>query len=40
MNSTNASANDSSFPGVFVVVSAFIGALTWLCVMLSRLQVH
>ena len=38
MNSTNAPANDSAFPAGFVVLSTFIGALIWLCVMLGQLQ--
>jgi hypothetical protein len=37
MNSSNAPASDSAFPAMFVVLSTFIGALVWLCVMLSRL---
>jgi hypothetical protein len=37
MNSTNPQADDSAFPAVFVVVSTFIGALVWLCVMLAGL---
>jgi hypothetical protein len=40
MNPSNLPANDSAFPAVFVVLSTFIGALVWLCTMLSSLQPH
>ena len=36
MNQDNSPAGDSTFPA-FVVVSTFIGALVWLCVMLASL---
>jgi uncharacterized integral membrane protein len=29
---------DSSFPLGFIVLPTFVGALVWLCVMLSRMQ--
>jgi hypothetical protein len=38
MNSSNSPANDSAFPAGFVILSTFIGALVWLCVMLASLQ--
>jgi hypothetical protein len=37
MNSSNTPADDGAFPAVFVVLSTFIGALVWLCAMLSSL---
>lgn len=37
MNPTNSPAGDSAFPAVFVVLSTFIGALLWLCIMLGSL---
>jgi hypothetical protein len=37
MNSSNPQTDDSTFPAAFVVVSTFIGALVWLCVMLAGL---
>ena len=37
MNPSNPSASDSAFPVVFVVLSTFIGALVWLCVMLTSI---
>ena len=37
MNSSNPPASDSAFPVVFVMLSTFIGALVWLCVMLANL---
>lgn len=38
MNPSNPSASDSAFPVVFVVLSTFIGALVWLCVVLGNLM--
>jgi hypothetical protein len=40
MNSSNPQAGDSAFPAAFVVVSTFIGALVWLCVMLAGLPAY
>lgn len=37
MNHSYSSDDDSAFPAVFVVVSTFIGALVWLCVMLASM---
>ncbi len=38
MNQSNVSTDDSAFPAMFVVLSTFIGALIWLCVMLGQVQ--
>ncbi len=38
MNHSNTSTGDSAFPAMFVVMSTFIGALIWLCVMLGQVQ--
>ena len=37
MNHSNAPADDSGFPALFVVLSTFVGVLIWLCVMLNSL---
>lgn len=37
MNHSNAPANDSGFPVVFVLLSTFVGVLIWLCVLLNSL---
>lgn len=38
MNQNPISTEDSAFPAMFVVLSSFIGALVWLCVMLGQVQ--
>ena len=38
MNPSNPSVSDSAFPVVFVMLSTFIGALVWLCVMLGSVS--
>jgi len=35
MNSSHTPADDSAFPAVFVVMSTFIGALVWFCVLVN-----
>jgi hypothetical protein len=37
MNHSNAPADDSAFPALFVILSTFIGALVWLIVMVKSL---
>ncbi len=37
MNQSNSPADDGAFPAVFIVLSTFLGALVWLCVMLGSL---
>ena len=37
MNTTKSPASDSVFPAFFFVLSTFIGALVWLCIMLGSL---
>ena len=37
MNPSNVPASDSAFPVLFVVMSTFIGALVWLCVILNQM---
>lgn len=37
MDHSNSSMDDSAFPAVFVVLSTFIGALVWLCIMLGAM---
>jgi hypothetical protein len=37
MNPSNIPADDSAFPAVFVMMSTFIGALTWFCILLNNM---
>jgi hypothetical protein len=37
MDHSTPPANESAFPAMFVVLSTFIGALIWLCVLLANL---
>jgi hypothetical protein len=37
MDHSNPPSNESAFPAMFVVLSTFIGALIWLCVLLASL---
>jgi hypothetical protein len=36
-HSTNDIASDSGFPGLFVVLATFVGAIVWVCVMLNSM---
>jgi len=38
MNYSNAPVEDSAFPAFFVIVSTFIGALVWFCVLVNSLH--
>jgi hypothetical protein len=40
MNPSTPPASDSAFPVAFVVMSTFIGALVWLCVILNSLTAY
>jgi len=40
MNHSQSSIDDSGFPAVFVVLSTFLGALLWVCVMLAGMILY
>jgi hypothetical protein len=40
MNPSMPPSHDAAFPVVFVVISTFVGALAWLCVILNQLTAH